>query len=301
MLTIQTYYCISTRKVDVAFSRVNRRSKCCPFMPIHTHIHLPQCLMDQFDNLSCATDSDFTTINLADAYDALEPSTHFPSQPLERIFLQWAPEQQVVVLPTHTWYTLLGKRLVDILISGLVITCILSWLIPIVGAVIMLESSGPVLFFQARSGRKGRPFWCIKFRTMQHETNSGGNFRQTSQQDERVTPFGRFLRRTNIDEMPQFFNVFISQMSVVGPRPHALLHDAMHWKSSAYRERYWVRPGITGLAQVRGSRGATGMTQRMAHRVRYDHLYIPRQTLGLDLKICWRTVKLMVAGDRNAW
>ncbi|NEU67434.1 sugar transferase [Spirosoma agri] len=188
----------------------------------------------------------------------------------------------------------------DVLIAGVITVFVLSWLIPVVGILIMLESRGPFFFIQKRSGRRAVPFACFKFRTMRHAQPRSG-FRQTEREDARVTRLGRFLRKTNLDEMPQFLNVLMGDMSLVGPRPHAIPHDAMHWSETAYRERYWAKPGITGLAQVRGSRGATGMTQRMDHRVRYDHVYIPRQTFLLDMKICMRTVGLMFTGDKNAW
>jgi putative colanic acid biosynthesis UDP-glucose lipid carrier transferase len=126
-------------------------------------------------------------------------------------------------------------------------------------------------------------------------------FQQTLKFDCRVTRVGQFLRRTNLDEMLQFINVLVGDMTLVGPRPHALAHDATHWSSSAYRARYLVKPGITGLAQIRGARGATIHPQSMNHRVRYDHLYINKQTFVLDMKICVATVMSTLQGDTNAW
>lgn len=216
------------------------------------------------------------------------------------VFLQWGHNTEVVTPPRGSFYTVIGKRVIDIVIAGLVTVLILSWLIPIIGALIILDSHGPFLFVQMRSGRRGRSFPCLKFRTMYHAPRESG-FQQTAKGDSRVTRLGRFLRKTNLDEMPQFINVLVGDMSLVGPRPHALAHDIQHWDSAAYRERYWVRPGITGLAQVRGSRGATSKKHQMEHRVRYDHFYISRQTFLLDMKICYHTVKLMVKGDVNAW
>lgn len=226
---------------------------------------------------------------------------HEDRQTLINIFLQWTPEQKVVSLPQRTFYINFGKRLIDVIVSSLVIIFILSWLIPVLGVLILIESKGPIFFVQTRSGRRGKPFLCLKFRTMVHTDASKNIFTQTDFDDNRVTDIGKLLRKTNIDEMPQFFNVFFGHMSLVGPRPHAVPHDALHWASSAYRERYWVRPGITGLAQVRGSRGATNMVQQMDHRIRYDHLYITRQTFLLDMKILFQTLNLTVKGDKNAW
>lgn len=254
-------------------------------------------------------DSEFVSKQWVDNYPpapsetSREPITDHKSAKTSNgstINLHWAHDQQLVLLPANNFYTRVGKRVVDVIIAGLVTVLVLSWLIPIIGALILCESPGPFFFVQARSGRKGRPFACLKFRTMRHATRAE-IFQQTLRDDARVTPIGRFLRRTNLDEMPQFLNVLLGDMSLVGPRPHAIQHDAMHWDSAAYRERYWVRPGITGLAQVRGARGATGALQQMNHRVKYDHFYIPRQTFLLDMKICVRTLRLMVKGDVNAW
>ena len=226
------------------------------------------------------------------------PDGHYCAKPA--LFLHWEAEQRIVSMPPRSFYTIVGKRIVDCILAALVTVFVLSWLVLIVGVLILLESRGPIFFVQDRSGYKGKPFRCFKFRTMLHGPAPGDEFRQTTRNDDRVTRLGRFLRRTNLDEMPQFINVLLGNMSLVGPRPHAVPHDAQHWVSMAYRERYWVQPGITGLAQIRGSRGATGMTQWMEHRVRYDHLYIRRQSFSLDMKICYRTLKLMLKGDSNA-
>lgn len=217
-----------------------------------------------------------------------------------RVVLQWAPNHDVVSLPKQTFYTLVGKRVIDFIVALLFLIFVLSWLIPLISLAIRLDSRGPIFFIQRRSGREGRPFYCLKFRTMFHNQQTVG-FQQTTKNDSRVTPIGQFLRKTNLDEVPQFINVLLGDMSLVGPRPHAILHDAEYWGSAAYRERYWVRPGITGLAQVRGSRGDTKGHRKMEHRIRYDHLYISRQSLLLDLKICALTLKLMKEGDKNAW
>ena len=247
------------------------------------------------------SNSDLLSDEFGAGYTSRNISLRKDDQSLTKNFLHWTPDQQVVSLPQRTFYITVGKRLVDVIISVLVLVFILSWLIPVIGILILIESKGPVIFVQSRSGRKGKPFLCLKFRTMLHSQEPHEGFRQTALGDNRVTALGSFLRRTNIDEMPQFINVLLGEMSLVGPRPHALPHDALHWELAAYRERYWVRPGITGLAQVRGSRGATGTIQRMEHRIRYDHLYINRQTFLLDMKILFRTLNLTLTGDANAW
>ena len=192
------------------------------------------------------------------------------------------------------------KRLFDLSLASLMTIAILIWLIPLVGLLIKLESKGPILFIQLRTGRNGKPFFCFKFRTMTHERNA--IFKQAIKDDDRVTRIGKFLRKTSIDEMPQFLNVLIGNMSIVGPRPHAIEHDANYWGVlKGYQNRYAALPGITGLAQVRGSRGITDKFVKINHRLQYDLFYIRKHTLLLDIKICWWTVTEMLKGDKNAW
>ena len=192
------------------------------------------------------------------------------------------------------------KRAFDIGVAGLVTVSVLIWLIPLLALVIRATSPGPPLFVQLRTGRNGRVFPCLKFRTMTYDANAA--FLQATRNDLRITRIGRFLRRTNLDEMPQFLNVLAGHMSVVGPRPHPLPLDAKHWHTlPGYAERYSVRPGITGLAQARGARGETEELYKMQIRVRYDRLYIRRQSSRLDARICWWTVKAAVRGNKNAW
>lgn len=205
------------------------------------------------------------------------------------------PLKAKTLVRTNRW----DKRLFDVLVSGIVIVFLLSWFVPVVCLAIRLTSPGPALFVQLRTGRNGRPFRCLKFRTMTYDKNA--QFRQATRNDCRVTPIGRVLRKTNIDELPQVFNVLLGQMSLVGPRPHPIPLDAKHWHTlPGYAARYVVKPGITGLAQVRGCRGETAKLIDMRHRVRYDHLYIRRQSLALDVKICLWTALKMVKGDEKA-
>lgn len=193
-----------------------------------------------------------------------------------------------------------GKRIFDLCFSLLVTLTILSWMIPLMGIIIRLTSKGPILYVQKRTGYRGIAFDCLKFRTMTH--NPAASFAQAIKNDNRVTPVGRFLRRTNLDEMPQFLNVLKGDMSIVGPRPHALPHSAQYWNTMPdYRKRYRVKPGITGLAQVRGCRGETDALIKMQHRVKYDRFYNRKKSPLLDVWICWLTVKSMVKGNVNAW
>ena len=194
----------------------------------------------------------------------------------------------------------LKKRVFDVMVASLVTISILIWLFPLLVLFIKWSSPGPALYVQRRTGRNGRIFPCLKFRTMTYDTDAP--FRQAIMNDMRVTRIGRFLRKTNLDEMPQFLNVLAGHMSVVGPRPHPIQLDAQHWDTlPGYRERYSVRPGITGLAQARGARGETEELYKMRIRVRYDHLYIQNQSTRLDTRICWWTIKSAVRGNKNAW
>lgn len=189
----------------------------------------------------------------------------------------------------------------DMVAASLIIVCILTWLAPIVGLLIKLTSPGPVFFVQRRTGRNGQPFRCYKFRTMVHN-HKRTPFTQTTLKDTRVTPVGHWLRKTNLDEMPQFLNVLLGDMSVVGPRPHAIQHDSEFWfLLPDYAKRYNILPGITGLAQVRGARGITDDTKKMEQRLRYDLFYIRKSSIRHDLQICWWTLKAMFRGDPRAW
>lgn len=192
------------------------------------------------------------------------------------------------------------KRLFDIVVSSLVIVLGLIWLVPLLGLLIRLNSPGPVLFIQLRTGRNGRPFRCLKFRTMTYDRNA--QFKQATKNDKRVTSIGRFLRKSNLDELPQVFNVLIGDMSIVGPRPHPIPLDAQYWKViPGYADRYNVKPGITGLAQVRGCRGETARLIEMQHRIRFDKLYIKKRNLLLDICICAWTFTTMIKGDKKAF
>ncbi|MGF7214099.1 putative colanic acid biosynthesis UDP-glucose lipid carrier transferase [Spirosoma lacussanchae] len=195
-----------------------------------------------------------------------------------------------------------GKRVFDLTISLFIIVFVLSWLMPVIGLAIILSSPGPALFVQIRSGRNGRQFRCYKFRTMFIAPRHNHPFRQAFPDDPRVTPLGRLLRRTNLDEIPQFLNVLLGNMSLVGPRPHPIELDAQYWyKLPGYARRYDLKPGITGLAQVRGYRGAVMNPLMMKHRVRYDRFYIQKASPMLDVSICLQTLVTMLTGNTDAF
>lgn len=181
------------------------------------------------------------------------------------------------------------KRLFDILFSLLVIVLIFSWLFPIIILLIKLDSKGPLFFKQKRTGINNKTFTCLKFRTM--TVNDESDSKQAQVNDSRITSIGKFLRRSNIDELPQFINVFLGNMSVVGPRPHMLKHTQQYSELIRhYKVRHFVKPGITGWAQVNGYRGLTDEVWKMEKRVEYDMEYLENWDLMCDIKIIFMTL-----------
>jgi len=192
------------------------------------------------------------------------------------------------------------KRIFDILFSTLVIVFVLSWLYPLIAILIKLSSKGPVLFKQARSGVGNMEFMCYKFRSMTQSVEADN--KQASKGDTRITKIGAFLRKSSLDEFPQFFNVFMGDMSIVGPRPHMLVHTEEYSALiNKYMVRQLVKPGITGAAQVKGYRGETKELKDMEGRVRLDVWYIENWSLSVDINIIFHTVWNVFKGDENAF
>jgi putative colanic acid biosynthesis UDP-glucose lipid carrier transferase len=192
------------------------------------------------------------------------------------------------------------KRFFDLAVSSLVIVFILSWLYPILALIIKIQSPGPVVFKQLRSGRDNAPFWCYKFRSMRMNAQSGKQ--QASKNDDRITPVGRFLRKSSLDEFPQFFNVFMGSMSIIGPRPHMISHTEYYSSLiDTYMTRHFVKPGISGWAQVNGYRGETRETRLMEARVEHDIWYLGNWSMRLDIKIMFMTVTNIFKGEENAF
>ncbi|WP_375436930.1 exopolysaccharide biosynthesis polyprenyl glycosylphosphotransferase [uncultured Hymenobacter sp.] len=181
------------------------------------------------------------------------------------------------------------KRAFDYLFAAIVAILVLSWLIPIIALLIKLESQGPVFFKQLRTGKNGKAFYCLKFRSMR--TNADADLKQAFRGDSRITKLGAFLRKTSLDELPQFINVLKGEMSVVGPRPHMLRHTEDYSKViDNFMDRHLILPGITGLAQVSGHRGETKEIAAMENRVNADIYYLENWSFWLDLKIVLMTV-----------
>jgi putative colanic acid biosynthesis UDP-glucose lipid carrier transferase len=186
------------------------------------------------------------------------------------------------------------KSIFDITISALVILLVFSWLFPILFLLIKLDSRGPIFFMQRRVGFLGRSFLCIKFRTMY--VNPEANILQAEENDPRITRLGKFLRKSNLDELPQFLNVLIGQMSIVGPRPH-MHRDCENFSKvvETYKLRHLARPGITGLAQVKGYRGPAHDFDRIFKRYQWDAFYIRNANFWLDLRIIRKTMAQTIA------
>lgn len=191
------------------------------------------------------------------------------------------------------------KRGID-LVGALLALALLSPLLLTVAIWVRLDSQGPIFFLQRRGGYRGRTFLVVKFRTM--SALEDGTVTQASDHDERVTKVGALLRATSIDELPQLWNVVRGEMSLVGPRPHAVSHDREFFAvDPSYRGRRRARPGITGLAQVSGSRGPTPTKEAVRERVRLDLHYVEHWSVWLDGVIVLRTIRVLLRGERNAF
>jgi len=192
------------------------------------------------------------------------------------------------------------KRLFDVLFSLFVIIFILSWLAPILALLIKFESAGPVFFKQMRTGKNGRPFLCFKFRSL--KMNDEADSRQVTADDDRYTRIGRFMRKTNLDELPQFFNVLLGDMSVVGSRPHMLKHtEDFSRLHRHYMLRHYIKPGLTGWAQINGYRGEIKAKEQLIKRVDCDIWYMENWDFWLDMRIVLQTLSSTFKGDKNAY
>lgn len=199
----------------------------------------------------------------------------------------------------HNVYVKIFKRLFDIGFSLLVFILILSWLAPLLALLIKMESKGPIFFKQGRPGLNGKEFFCYKFRSMKI---NGMTEIEASKNDPRVTKIGRFMRKTSIDEMPQFLNVLKGEMSIVGPRPHLWSQNHKYaTKITKYMVRLYVKPGITGLAQIKGYRGEIETDTDMINRIKYDVFYIENWSFALDVKIIIQTIVNIFKGEDKAY
>ena len=191
------------------------------------------------------------------------------------------------------------KRAFDITVSGVICLCFLPF-IPIIALIIKIQSPGPIFFRQARTGLNGDTFMCLKFRSM--HVNKDSDKAQATKNDPRKFAFGNFMRKTNIDEFPQFINVLKGDMSIVGPRPHMLYHTEVYGSLiDKYMVRHFSKPGITGWAQVTGFRGETKELWQMEERIKRDIWYIENWSFWLDIRIIFLTAKSIICPDKNAY
>jgi putative colanic acid biosysnthesis UDP-glucose lipid carrier transferase len=230
------------------------------------------------------------------------PDFHlYADRPLHVEYLEETPVLSLRNEPLEDISNRMIKRLFDIVFSLMVIILLLSWLVPIIALLIKLDSKGPVFYNQNRLGRDLSKIKVFKFRTMS-TTDNDNEFKQATRNDSRITRIGRILRKTSLDEIPQFFNVLIGNMSVTGPRPHPLkMNEDYKRIINKYMIRHFLKPGITGWAQVNGYRGETKDLQDIKGRIEKDLWYMEHWTFWLDIKIIMLTVYNMLRGEENAY
>lgn len=257
------------------------------------------CSLTSFNNTDIDKFVDFTDNNLK-VLKFLPDNKDVLSRNLILDYYGYIPIISLRNTPLDKHANKLLKRVFDIVFSSLIILLIMSWLIPILAILIKLESKGPVFFKQKRNGLNYEEFSCFKFRSMR--LNDIADLEQVSKNDPRITKIGKFMRKTSIDELPQFFNAFIGTMSVVGPRPHMVSHTEMYAKSvDKFMVRHFIKPGITGLAQTNGFRGEVENEHDIINRVKYDIFYLENWSLLLDIKIIVLTIYNAAKGDKKAY
>ncbi|WP_224488217.1 undecaprenyl-phosphate glucose phosphotransferase [Robertkochia flava] len=272
--------------------------ECIDFIESH-EIDEIYCSVAELTNIQLAEIVHFADNNLK-AVKFIPDNKFIYNKRLKFDYYDYLPVLSLRDIPLEASINYFLKRLFDIVFSLGVIVFLLSWLVPLMGILIKLESRGPVFFKQKRHGINGDEFRCYKFRSM--AVNQDADKAQATKGDMRVTKIGNFMRKTSIDELPQFFNVLFGQMSVVGPRPHMVFHTELYGNLvDKYMVRHFVKPGITGLAQVRGYRGEITQDSDIINRVRLDIFYVENWTMALDFKIIIDTVLNVFRGEENAY
>ena len=257
------------------------------------------CSISELTNLQISEIVDFADNNLK-ILKFLPDNKEIYSKKLKYEYYDYIPILSLRDIALEDSFNTVLKRSFDIFFSSLIIVFILSWLTPIVAILIKFESKGPVFFKQSRNGFNFKEFDCYKFRSMTPSPDA--HLYQATRGDQRITKIGKFIRKTSIDELPQFFNVLFGDMSVVGPRPHMVSHTNIYAKKiDKFMVRHFVKPGITGLAQISGFRGEIETDKDIIGRVKYDIFYIENWSLLLDLKIITRTFVNAIKGEEKAY
>ena len=258
-------------------------------------IYFTKPLTDQdlIIDLTSFSDKNFIYLRFVPDFEGLQKSK------VQISFFNSIPVVEYTQAPLGGFINQKIKRGFDVIFATLVILCVFPWLFPIVVVLIKLESKGPVFFKQLRPGKANELFECYKFRTMKLNNTTE---KQAVKKDPRITRIGSFLRKTSLDELPQFINVLQGKMSVVGPRPNLISQLEFYSKEiDKYRFRHFITPGITGWAQVNGFRGETENIELMNRRVEYDAWYIENWSLSLDFQIIMLTVLKLIVGDKRAY
>ncbi|MBS1533440.1 MAG: exopolysaccharide biosynthesis polyprenyl glycosylphosphotransferase [Bacteroidetes bacterium] len=266
---------------------------------LQEHIDEIYCSLTSLTNTQINNYIDFSDNNLKKLKFLPDDNEVF-SRNLKLDYYGYIPIASLRNIPLDDIINQTIKRIFDIVFSIFIIVGLLSWLIPILAILIKLESKGPVFFKQKRNGLNYQEFNCYKFRSM--SLNSIAHKEQASKNDPRITTIGKFLRKSSIDELPQFFNVLLGDMSVVGPRPHMVSHTEMYARQvDKFMVRHFIKPGITGLAQTNGYRGEVENDKDIIYRVKYDIFYVENWSLLLDIKIVFMTLYNAVRGEEKAY
>jgi putative colanic acid biosynthesis UDP-glucose lipid carrier transferase len=266
---------------------------------VKNNINEIYCSISELTNAQISAFINFADNNLK-TLKFLPDNKNIFSKKLKFEYYDYLPILSLRDIPLHSPINAFTKRTFDVVFSIFVIFGILIWFAPLLALLIRLESKGPIFFIQKRTGFDNREFQCFKFRSM--AVNADSDAKQAGKNDMRVTKIGRFIRRTSIDELPQFYNVLFGNMSVVGPRPHMLKHtDEYANKVDKYMLRHFVKPGITGLAQVRGYRGEIEKDSDIQNRIKFDIFYVENWSFLLDIKIIIQTVLNGISGEEKAY
>ncbi|MAY83208.1 MAG: hypothetical protein CMP59_03665 [Flavobacteriales bacterium] len=250
-----------------------------------TELYIPLSILDteKVEQLSTYCDEHFIRLRFVMDW------TKLSARNIENVKYNQTTVFKISSTPLDDPYNASVKRLFDLVFTLLVFILIFSWLFPILAILIVIDSGFPVFFKQDRSGRNNKIFKCYKFRSM--KLNKDADNVQATQNDPRITRIGRILRKTSLDELPQFINVLKGEMSIVGPRPHMVKHTQEYKELVGnFMQRHAIRPGITGLAQVKGYRGEIDDHYLLANRIRLDRFYVNNWTLRFDVKIILKTV-----------